>query len=144
MSDAITPHLMTTYNRIPIAFTHGQGCWIWDDQGNKYLDGLSGIAVNTLGHAHPKLVSAIAEQAGRLLHTSNLYRIPSQERAADRLCEVSGMDNVFFCNSGCEATEAAIKLARLYGHNRGALGHWQQQGAGWLRTAGAGLCARAA
>lgn len=119
MSDAITPHLMTTYNRIPVAFTHGQGCWIWDDQGNKYLDGLSGIAVNTLGHAHPKLVSAIAEQAGRLLHTSNLYRIPSQERAADRLCEVSGMDNVFFCNSGCEATEAAIKLARLYGHNRG-------------------------
>ena len=107
------PHTMNTYGRLPMSVSHGRGVRVWDTQGKSYLDGLAGIAVNTLGHAHPKLVSAIAEQAGRLLHTSNLYRIPAQERAADRLCEVSGMDNVFFCNSGCEATEAAIKLARL-------------------------------
>jgi acetylornithine/N-succinyldiaminopimelate aminotransferase len=113
------PHLMNTYGRLPIAFTRGEGVWMWDESGRKYLDALAGIAVNTLGHAHPKLVRILQEQVGRLMHTSNLYRILEQERLADRLAEVSGMDNVFFCNSGCEANEAAIKIARLYGHHKG-------------------------
>ena len=113
------PHLMNTYARQPIAFTPGQGSWVFDQQGRRYLDALAGIAVNTLGHAHPVLVKALSDQAARLIHVSNLYRIPEQELLSDRLAEISGMDEVFFCNSGCEANEAAIKLARLYGHQRG-------------------------
>jgi len=112
-------HLMNTYARLPVTFAHGQGCRITDIHGKTYLDGLSGIAVNTLGHNHPALVRAIAEQAGRLLHVSNLYGIREQEQLADRLCALSGMSEVFFCNSGCEANEAAIKLARFYGHQQG-------------------------
>jgi acetylornithine aminotransferase len=113
------PHLMDTYSRLPVAFTHGQGCHLYDEQGRRYLDGLAGIAVNTLGHAHPRLVAALAEQVGRLIHTSNVYRIREQEALSDRLTGLAGMDEVFFCNSGCEANEAAIKLARYYGHQRG-------------------------
>jgi len=112
-------HQMNIYARLPIAFTHGQGAWIYDEQGRRYLDALAGIAVNTLGHAHPRLVKALADQAARLLHTSNLYQIREQEKLADKLAELSGMQEVFFCNSGCEANEAAIKLARLFGHNKG-------------------------
>ena len=112
-------HLMNTYARLPVAFERGQGVWLWDTQGRRYLDALCGIAVTGIGHAHPTYVRAVSEQAGRLVHASNLYRIPEQERLAERLCEVSGMDSVFFCNSGCEANEAAIKLARLHGHHRG-------------------------
>jgi len=112
-------HLMNTYSRLPVSFTHGKGVWVWDDAGRRYLDALAGIAVNTLGHAHPKLLRAITEQTGRLIHVSNLYRIAEQEKLADKLCAISGMDNVFFCNSGCEANEAAIKIARLYGHRKG-------------------------
>jgi len=112
-------HLMNTYNRQPVIFTHGEGIWLWDDHGNKYLDALAGVAVNGLGHAHPKLVKAISGQAAKLIHVSNIYHIAEQEALADKLAEISGMDNVFFCNSGCEANEAAIKLARLYGHNKG-------------------------
>ncbi|MBZ0091865.1 MAG: acetylornithine transaminase [Sulfuricellaceae bacterium] len=112
-------HLMNTYNRLPVTFERGEGCWLWDEQGNKYFDALGGIAVSGLGHAHPRLVRAICEQAGKLIHTSNVYHIANQERLADRLAQLSGMDRVFFCNSGCEANEAAIKLARLYGHNKG-------------------------
>ncbi len=110
---------MNTYARLPVAFSHGQGCRITDVEGREYLDALAGIAVSTLGHAHPRLVSAIAAQAGRLLHTSNLYQIREQEELADRLAELSGMQEIFFCNSGCEANEAAIKLARYYGHRKG-------------------------
>ncbi|MES1940178.1 acetylornithine aminotransferase [Salinisphaera sp. T5B8] len=112
-------HLIPTYKRQPIAFERGQGAWLFDSDGKRYLDALSGIAVNTLGHAHPALVEAINDQASRLLHTSNLYEIEVQTRLADRLCELSGMDAVFFGNSGSEANEAAIKLARLHGHKRG-------------------------
>src|SRR5574343_1215394 len=112
-------HVMNTYARLPVTFSHGQGCRITDTEGREYLDALSGIAVSTLGHAHPKLVAAISAQAGRMLHTSNLYRIREQEQLADKLCELSGMQEVFFGNSGCEANEAAIKLARFYGHQQG-------------------------
>ena len=112
-------HVMNTYGRLPVAFSHGEGSCIFDTDGKRYLDALAGIAVSTLGHNHPDLVKAIAEQAGRVLHTSNLYRIPAQETLADRLADISGMDEVFVCNSGCEANEAAIKLARYYGHKRG-------------------------
>ncbi|WP_114649648.1 aspartate aminotransferase family protein [Pseudothauera hydrothermalis] len=112
-------HLMNTYARQSVAFTHGQGAWIYDEAGKRYLDALAGIAVSTLGHAHPRLVEAIADQAAKVLHTSNLYRIPLQERLADRLAALAGMDEVFLCNSGCEANEAAIKLARFYGHRKG-------------------------
>ena len=112
-------HLMNTYGRQPIAFSHGDGVWLFDEAGNKYLDALAGIAVSTLGHNHPALVEAISRQAATLIHTSNLYRIPLQERLADRLADCSGMDEVFFANTGCEANEAAIKLARLYGHRKG-------------------------
>ncbi len=112
-------HLMNTYARLPIAFSHGEGSWITDTDGKRYLDALAGIAVSTLGHNHPTLVAAIAAQAGRLLHTSNLYTIPQQEELADKLADLSGMDEVFFCNSGCEANEAAIKLARYFGHQQG-------------------------
>ncbi|HET7766857.1 MAG TPA: aspartate aminotransferase family protein [Burkholderiales bacterium] len=110
---------MNTYNRIPVAFTHGEGVWVWDQSGKKYLDALAGIAVNTLGHGHPKLTRAIAEQSARLIHASNLYTIAEQEKLAEKLAKISGMDSVFFCNSGCEANEAAIKLARLHGHGKG-------------------------
>ncbi|MCX8145219.1 MAG: aspartate aminotransferase family protein [Azovibrio sp.] len=112
-------HLMNTYGRQPVAFSHGKGCYLTDSAGRVYLDALSGIAVNTLGHAHPVFVAALAEQAGRLLHVSNLYQVPQQEALADALAERSGLAEVFFCNSGCEANEAAIKLARFYGHKRG-------------------------
>lgn len=110
---------MNTYARLPVAFSHGAGCRITDTEGREYLDALSGIAVSTLGHGHPRLVAAIAAQAGRLLHTSNLYRIREQELLADQLAALSGLEDVFFCNSGCEANEAAIKLSRYYGHKRG-------------------------
>ncbi|MCK8517286.1 acetylornithine transaminase [Methylonatrum kenyense] len=110
---------MQTYGRLPVRFVRGEGAWVEDDSGTRYLDGLSGIAVCGLGHAHPAVAAAVAEQARTLVHTSNLYHLPLQEKLAARLCEVSGMDRVFFCNSGAEANEAAIKLARLYGHNRG-------------------------
>ena len=113
------PHLMNTYGRLPVAFSHGQGCRLFDEQGKSYLDALAGIAVNTLGHNHPRLVKALSEQVGRLIHTSNLYRISEAEALSDRLAAHSGMEEVFFCNSGCEANEAAIKLARMYGHQRG-------------------------
>ncbi len=112
-------HLMNTYARQAVTFTKGEGVWLWDTNGEKYLDALAGVAVNGLGHAHPKLVKAISEQAARLIHVSNIYNITEQSKLADKLCEISGMDKVFFCNSGCEANEAAIKLARLYGHNKG-------------------------
>ena len=115
----MSEHLMTTYGRQPVTFVRGQGVWLWDDQGRKYLDGLSGVAVNGLGHGHPALVQAISGQAARLIHVSNIYNIAEQSALADRLCALSGMDRVFFCNSGCEANEAAIKLARLFGHNKG-------------------------
>jgi acetylornithine/N-succinyldiaminopimelate aminotransferase len=112
-------HIMNTYNRLPVAFERGEGVWLWDVDGRQYLDALAGIAVNGLGHAHPRLVQAIAQQAAKLIHTSNIYRVLHQEELADALCKISGMDQVFFCNSGAEANEAAIKLARLYGHQRG-------------------------
>ncbi|PIX74082.1 MAG: aspartate aminotransferase family protein [Rhodocyclales bacterium CG_4_10_14_3_um_filter_68_10] len=112
-------HLMNTYARLPVAFVRGEGVWLYDDQGKRYLDALAGIAVSTLGHAHPALTRAIAAQAATLIHTSNLYRIPAQEALADRLCGLAGMQEAFFCNSGAEANEAAIKLARLYGHQKG-------------------------
>ncbi|MGQ0579914.1 MAG: aspartate aminotransferase family protein [Betaproteobacteria bacterium] len=112
-------HLMNTYGRQAIAFSRGEGSWLWDLDGKRYLDCLCSIAVSGIGHAHPRLTAAIREQAGRLMHISNLYRIPEQELLASRLCALAGMDKVFFCNSGCEAKEAAIKLARLHGHNKG-------------------------
>ena len=110
---------MNTYARLPVTFSHGQGCRLTDTEGKEYLDALSGIAVSTLGHAHPKLVEAISAQAGRMLHVSNLYRIAEQEQLADKLCALSGMQEVFFSNSGAEANEAAIKLARFFGHKKG-------------------------
>jgi len=112
-------HLMNTYARQPVAFVRGEGSHVFDEAGRRYLDALAGIAVNTLGHGHPVLTKALAEQAGRLMHVSNIYRVPEQERLSDRLAALSGMDEVFFCNSGCEANEAAIKLARMFGHQRG-------------------------
>jgi acetylornithine aminotransferase len=115
----MTNHLMNTYGRQPVSFVKGEGVWLTDTQGNRYLDALSGVAVNGLGHAHPKFVAALTEQIGRLIHVSNIYQIAEQAELADKLAEISGMDKVFFCNSGCEANEAAIKLARLYGHNKG-------------------------
>jgi acetylornithine aminotransferase len=115
----MSEHLMQTYARQPVAFTRGDGVWLYDEDGDKYLDAIAGIAVNGLGHGHPKLARALCEQAGTLIHTSNLYRIPLQETLADKLCTLSGMERAFFCNSGAEANEAAIKLARLHGHNRG-------------------------
>ena len=112
-------HVMNTYARLPVTFSHGRGSRLFDIDGKEYLDALSGIAVSTLGHAHPKLVAALAAQAGRMLHVSNLYRIAEQEQLADKLCALSGMQEVFFGNSGAEANEAAIKLARFYGHKKG-------------------------
>jgi acetylornithine aminotransferase len=110
---------MNTYARLPIALSHGEGAWVWDTDGRKYLDALSGIAVNTLGHNHPVLTAALRDQVGKLIHTSNIYQIPLQEALGEKLAALSGLDKTFFCNSGLEANEAAIKLARLYGHHRG-------------------------
>lgn len=115
----MTHHLMNTYGRLPVAFTHGEGCRLFDESGKSYLDAMAGVAVNTLGHGHPRLVKAIADQAARLIHTSNLYRIREAEQLSNRLAALAQMEEVFFCNSGCEANEAAIKLARLYGHQQG-------------------------
>ncbi|WP_082673993.1 aspartate aminotransferase family protein [Thiohalocapsa sp. ML1] len=110
---------MATYRRLPVSFERGEGAWLWSTDGTRYLDALSGIAVCGLGHAHPGVRDALCEQAGRLLHVSNLYHIPAQETLGERLCAAAGMDSAFFCNSGAEANEAAIKLARLYGSGRG-------------------------
>lgn len=115
MSSALSP----IYGRLPVAFTHGEGVWLWDENNNRYLDGLSGIGVSCLGHAHPALVKAISEQAARVIHTSNIYQIPLQEQLAQRITAISGLTEVFFANSGAEANEGAIKVARLYGHLRG-------------------------
>jgi len=112
-------HLMQTYGRLPIAFVRGEGVWLWDTEGRQYLDAISGVAVCNLGHAHPALAQAICDQAKCLLHTSNLYRIPLQEQLGERLCQISGMERAFFCNSGAEANEAAIKLARRHAHQQG-------------------------
>ncbi|MEW6693541.1 MAG: aspartate aminotransferase family protein [Pseudomonadota bacterium] len=113
------PHVMPTYARVPIMLSHGRGCRVWDVDGREYLDALAGIAVNTLGHAHPRLVKALQEQVGRLIHVSNYYHHPWTEPLAAALCERSGLDNVFFCSSGLEANEAALKLARKFGHHKG-------------------------
>ena len=110
---------MNTYGRVPIALSHGQGCRVWDVNGKQYLDALGGIAVNTLGHNHPKLVPALQDQVSKLIHTSNYYHIPNQEVLAKKLVELSGMSNVFFCSTGLEANEAALKLARKFGHDKG-------------------------
>lgn len=117
--EAASPHVMPTYGRVPIALERGQGCRVWDVNGKEYLDALGGIAVNTLGHNHPKLVPALQEQVAKLIHTSNYYHIPGQETLAKLLTERSGMTNVFFCNTGLEANEAAIKIARKYGVDKG-------------------------
>jgi len=113
------PHVLNTYGRLPVALSHGRGCWVWDTNGKKYLDGLGGIAVNTLGHAHPKLVPALQEQVATLIHCSNYYEVPLQEQLAAKLCELSGLDGAFFCSTGLEANEAALKLARKFGHDKG-------------------------
>ena len=113
------PHVMNTYGRLPFALSHGRGCTVWDTEGREYLDALAGIAVNTLGHAHPKLVPALQEQVSLLIHSSNYYQVPLQEKLAARLCELSGLRGAFFCNSGLEANEAALKIARKFGHDRG-------------------------
>ncbi|MDH4275956.1 MAG: aspartate aminotransferase family protein [Gammaproteobacteria bacterium] len=115
----MTATLMSTYNRQAVAFDRGEGAWLWDAAGKKYLDAMTGVAVCGLGHAHPTITRALCDQAQRLWHTSNHFRITQQETLGERLAAISGMDNVFMCNSGAEANEAAIKLARLYGHNKG-------------------------
>lgn len=115
----MTGHIMPTYGRLTISLDRGEGVWLWDQQGNRYLDAISGIAVCNLGHAHPSIHKAICEQSAKLVHTSNLYRIDLQEQLADRLMTLSGMDNAFFCNSGAEANEASIKIARRFGHQKG-------------------------
>jgi acetylornithine/N-succinyldiaminopimelate aminotransferase len=113
-------HVMNTYARQPVAFVRGEGVWLWDEAGKKYLDALAGIAVNTLGYRHPKLTAALQKRIDSgIVHTSNLWRIPDQEAAADRIAAITGLDEVFFCNSGLEATEASIKVARKYGHDKG-------------------------
>ena len=157
-------HLMNTYGRLPFALSHGKGCRVWDTEGREYLDALAGIAVNTLGHGHPKLVPALQDQVSKLIHCSNYYQVPLQEQLAAALCEVSGLSAAFFCNTGLEANEGAIKIARKFGHDRGidatrdhrlreglprpldrhALGHRQHQGAEGLRAAGRRLRAGAA
>jgi acetylornithine aminotransferase len=117
--EASSPHVMNTYGRLPIALSHGQGCRVWDVNGKCYLDALGGIAVNTLGHNHAKLVPALQDQLTKLIHTSNFYHVPHQETLAAKLVELSGMTNVFFCSTGLEANEAALKLARKFGHDKG-------------------------
>ncbi len=116
---AASPHTMNTYGRLPVALSHGKGLRVWDTDGKCYLDGLAGIAVNTLGHAHPKLTPALQDQIGKMIHSCNYYHVPNQEALAAKLVELSGMTNVFFCNSGLEANEAALKLARKFGHSKG-------------------------
>jgi len=117
--EAQSPHVMTTYGRLPIAVSHGQGCRMWDVNGKSYLDGLGGIAVNTLGHNHPKLVPALQDQIAKIIHSCNYYHVPQQEALAAKLVALSGMTNVFFCSTGLEANEAALKLARKFGHDKG-------------------------
>ncbi len=117
--EASSPHVMNTYGRVPIALSHGQGCRVWDVNGKSYLDALGGIAVNTLGHNHPKLVPALQDQLAKIIHSSNYYHVPHQEVLAKKLVELSGMSNVFFCSTGLEANEAALKLARKFGHDKG-------------------------
>ncbi|MCU7939234.1 MAG: aspartate aminotransferase family protein [gamma proteobacterium symbiont of Bathyaustriella thionipta] len=114
----MSDHIMNTYGRLPVSFVKGDGCYLYDEQGQRYLDALTGIAVCGLGHSHPAVAKAISEQASTLMHTSNLYGIPNQETLADKLCELSAMDRVFFSNSGAEANEAAIKIVRRYGHTQ--------------------------
>ena len=117
--EAASPHVMNTYARLPIALSHGQGCRVWDVNGKSYLDALGGIAVNTLGHNHPKLVPALQDQIAKIIHSCNYYHVPNQEVLAKKLVELSGMSNVFFCSTGLEANEAALKLARKFGHDKG-------------------------
>ena len=117
--EAASPHTMNTYGRLPIALERGDGCYVWDVNGKRYLDALAGIAVNTLGHNHPRLVPALQEQVAKIIHSCNYYHVPNQERLAAKLVELSGLTNVFFCSTGLEANEAAIKLARKFGHDRG-------------------------
>jgi acetylornithine/N-succinyldiaminopimelate aminotransferase len=117
--EAASPHVMNTYGRVPIALSQGQGCRVWDINGKEYLDALAGIAVNTLGHNHPRLVPALQDQLTKLIHTSNYYHVTGQEQLAKKLVELSGMSNVFFCSTGLEANEAALKLARKFGHDKG-------------------------
>jgi len=117
--EATSPHTMNTYGRLPIAMSHGQGCRVWDVNGKVYLDALGGIAVNTLGHNHPELVPALQDQLSKIIHSCNYYHVPNQEQLAAKLVELSGMTNVFFCCTGLEANEAAIKLARKFGHDKG-------------------------
>ena len=118
-TEAASPHVMNTYGRLPIALSHGQGCRVWDINGKVYLDALGGIAVNTLGHNHPRLVPALQDQISKLIHSSNYYHVPLQETLAAKLVELSGLENVFFCSTGLEANEAALKLARKFGHDKG-------------------------
>ncbi len=117
--EAASPHTMNTYARVPIALSHGKGCRVWDINGKPYLDALGGIAVNTLGHNHPRLVPALQDQIGKIIHSSNYYHVPNQEKLAAKLVELSGLTNVFFCSTGLEANEAALKLARKFGHDKG-------------------------
>jgi acetylornithine/N-succinyldiaminopimelate aminotransferase len=117
--EAASPHVMNTYGRLPMALSHGQGCRVWDINGKSYIDALGGIAVNTLGHNHPKLVPALQDQLGKIIHSCNYYHVPGQEILAAKLVELSGMTNVFFCCTGLEANEAALKLARKFGHDKG-------------------------
>jgi acetylornithine/N-succinyldiaminopimelate aminotransferase len=115
----MTSHVMNTYGRLPFALSHGRGCRVWDTDGRQYLDGLGGIAVNTLGHGHPKLVPALQDQIAKLIHCSNYYAAPMQEALAAKLCELSGLDAAFFCSTGLEANEGALKIARKFGHDKG-------------------------
>ena len=117
--EAASPHTMNTYGRLPIALSRGQGCRVWDINGKEYLDALAGIAVNTLGHNHPEFAPALQDQISKIIHTCNYFHVPDAEKLAAKLVELSGMTNVFFCNSGLEANEAAIKLARKFGHDKG-------------------------
>ena len=116
---ASMPHVMNTYGRLPIALSHGRGCRVWDTEGRRYLDGLGGIAVNTLGHAHPKLLAELTDQMGKLIHCSNYYENPLQEALGAKLAELSGLSAAFFCSTGLEANEAALKIARKFGHDQG-------------------------
>ena len=118
-TEASSPHVMNTYGRLPMALSHGQGCRVWDVNGKSYLDALGGIAVNTLGHNHPELVPALQDQIGKIIHSCNYYHVPLQEALAKKLVALSGMTNVFFCSTGLEANEAALKLARKFGHDKG-------------------------
>jgi acetylornithine/N-succinyldiaminopimelate aminotransferase len=156
---ASSPHVMNTYGRLPIAMSHGRGCRVWDVNGKEYLDALAGIAVNTLGHGHPKLVPALQEQVAKMIHCCNYYHVPDQERLAQLLVERSGLTNVFFCSTGLEANEAALKLARKYGHDKGierpeivvyekafhgrSIGQRQPEDPGRVRPAGGGFHPRA-